>query len=94
MPTGQTDGRNIINGYLSAVKGFLGNNRYSEYIYTNIVYTYIHTIGFYPANKYAHKYDGHYIQCLLLIIVIIKNYYFEELHTGCAREPVNQNILI
>ncbi|KAL4084459.1 hypothetical protein QTP88_028272 [Uroleucon formosanum] len=23
VPTGQTDGRNIINGYLSAVKGFL-----------------------------------------------------------------------
>jgi len=29
VPTGQTDGRNIINGYLSAVKGFLGNNRCS-----------------------------------------------------------------
>lgn len=27
VPTGQTDEGNIINGYLSAVKGFLGNNR-------------------------------------------------------------------
>lgn len=43
VPTGQTDGRNIINGYLSAVKGFLGNNRCSGcmYIYTHTLLDFI-----------------------------------------------------